>query len=146
MRQLKLIENGLGNGQIVLAQKWLRQATQDNQACGLMLKHKIPTAIICFHAQQTAEKSLKAMIIFYAKKFEKIHDLWPIARTLVGVAPELKRLQAKLDNLSTYYIESRYPDDFQRNIPITEARAAYQVARAVYGIAQRKINSRVKKT
>lgn len=143
MRQLKLLN--LGNGRVVLAQKWLRHASQDDQACGLMLRHKIPASVICFHAQQMAGKSLKAMVVFYAKKFEKVHDLWSIARTLIGVVPELQRLRAKLDNLSTYYIESRYPDDFERNIAATEARAAYKVAKAVYAIARRKISAPVGK-
>ena len=64
----------------------------------------------CFHAQQSCEELLKAILI---KKgmFIPIHDLTELARE-VGV--EDPTLLSKLSKLTIHYYTSKYPDAIRR--------------------------------
>jgi HEPN domain-containing protein len=59
----------------------------------------------CFHAQQAAEKSLKAVYIGMNKELLKIHDVKLLAQR-VGAPDEIVEAG---DELNPYYIAARYP-------------------------------------
>jgi HEPN domain-containing protein len=59
-----------------------------------------------FHAQQAAEKSLKALQIQIHGRFDKIHDLVSIAKA-VGSPNEIIKCCI---TLAPYYVVTRYPD------------------------------------
>ncbi|MDE1763708.1 MAG: HEPN domain-containing protein [Patescibacteria group bacterium] len=59
-----------------------------------------------FHAQQAAEKSLKALQIQLHGRFDKIHDLVSLAKT--DDAPN-EIINCCL-RLAPYYVVTRYPD------------------------------------
>jgi len=59
----------------------------------------------CFHAQQAAEKALKAVYIGKFKELLKIHDVKLLAQK-VGASEEIVEAG---DGLNPYYIAARYP-------------------------------------
>ena len=84
---------------------WLDKAREDfstAQDC-LTTKHFDASA---FHAQQAAEKSLKALQIQLQGKFDKIHDLVSIAKVLDSPNEIIDCCL----RLAPYYIVTRYPD------------------------------------
>lgn len=57
---------------IAAVRAWLAKASSDEHAAIHELKADPPlTADICFHAQQIAEKSLKAFLLWYDVPFRK---------------------------------------------------------------------------
>ena len=73
---------------------------------------------VCFHAQQAAEKSLKAVLLSRKIEFPYTHDikgLLKIAETIALVIPPAIQ-QAAL--LTPYAVETRYPGDW---MDITES-------------------------
>jgi HEPN domain-containing protein len=64
---------------------------------------------VCFHAQQCAEKYLKAWLEEHNLAFPRIHDLIVLLSLSGGLLPELDPLKPRLAHLSVFVIASRYP-------------------------------------
>ncbi len=64
---------------------------------------------ICFHAQQCAEKYIKAFLEEHMTAFQKTHDLVELVDLGSGLLPELDPLRPQLAHLSTFGIATRYP-------------------------------------
>ncbi len=64
---------------------------------------------VCFHAQQCAEKYLKAFLEEHGIAFSKTHDLVALLDLRRGLLQELHPLRAQLANLSTFSVAARYP-------------------------------------
>lgn len=64
---------------------------------------------ICFHAQQCAEKYIKAFLEEQTIAFQKTHDLVGLVNLSGGQLPELDPLRPRLAHLSTFGITTRYP-------------------------------------
>src|SRR2546426_783597 len=61
--------------------QWLRKAREDLEMAEAALQLEKPlTEPSLFHAQQAAEKSLKALLTFHNVAFRKIHDLNKLGR------------------------------------------------------------------
>lgn len=104
---------------------WLEFANADLQAARLLIADSsVPSRIACFHAQQAAEKALKASLIEAAILFRKTHDIV----VLVGLAPlSLAALLAQVEVLilQPWAVDGRYPGDLP---DATAAEAAEAVA------------------
>ena len=83
-----------------------------------------------FHAQQAAEKALKALLVRHQVQFGKTHDLEEILQLAEPVAPGLARQLAEAPILSPYAVDSRYPGE-QPPLSREDARRAAAVAREV---------------
>jgi len=66
---------------------------------------------VCFHAQQTVEKYLKALLQEQGIPFPKIHDLFILAKPLFPVYPEWETHRNSLQRLSLFAVELRYPGE-----------------------------------
>lgn len=60
-----------------VARQWVERAEGDltNAEYTLTLREKCPLGTVCFHAQQCAEKYLKARLTLLAVPFPRTHDL-----------------------------------------------------------------------
>ncbi|MHC4442247.1 MAG: HEPN domain-containing protein [Planctomycetota bacterium] len=63
----------------------------------------------CFHAQQCAEKYLKARLIEAGKDFPKTHDLSAILNLVLPFEPTWEFLREELEQLTNLGVEVRYP-------------------------------------
>lgn len=66
--------------------------------------------IICFHAQQAAEKYLKAYLVFLKEEFPKTHALEDLVLIASIKDPMSRNLFTIASELSPYAVEIRYPD------------------------------------
>jgi HEPN domain-containing protein len=66
---------------------------------------------ICFHAQQCAEKYLKARLCEVGVEFAKIHDLVALLDQLLGVEPQWEIHREDLAYLSDFSVAFRYPGE-----------------------------------
>jgi len=63
----------------------------------------------CFHAQQCAEKYLKARLVEAEKDFPKTHDLSAILNLVLPLEPSWEFLREDLEKLTDLGVEVRYP-------------------------------------
>src|SRR6266487_5416060 len=109
-------------------EKWFRKAENDF----LVIKNNIASAEIpidacCFHAQQAAEKYLKAYLISKKIHFPKIHELKALIILCADINPAFNSIAEPALKLSDYAIAPRYPDAFD-DLTIDDARKAYDDA------------------
>lgn len=94
----------------------------------------------CFHAQQCAEKYLKARLVEAGIDFSKTHDLGAILNLLLPVEPTWENLRPDLDSLTDRAVEVRYPGYFAEPQEAAEAmeiaRKVRQAVRTTLGLAQ----------
>lgn len=67
---------------------------------------------VCFHAQQCAEKYLKAFLILHRITFPKTHDLLDLLELAKRTDPTLELLRPDLAHLEPYAVEFRYPGEY----------------------------------
>jgi len=63
----------------------------------------------CFHAQQTAEKYLKAWLQESGKEIPRIHNLVELVSLCIEVDAAFSILEPELRGLDGYAIRTRYP-------------------------------------
>lgn len=90
--------------------EWLKKAEDDECSANSILRRKDGApSTVCFLSQQMAEKYLKALLVFHGSNFPKVHDLLELATLLLNLEAEIEKLRDDLNNLNSYYIETRYP-------------------------------------
>ncbi|MBI2403371.1 MAG: HEPN domain-containing protein [Gemmatimonadetes bacterium] len=116
---------------VVVVREWVEKAENDvvNAAHTLKLGRRCPTDTVCFHAQQSVEKYLKALLTLLEIDSPRTHSvdalLWLIpSRTRPTITDD------EQDRLSEYATVTRYPGDYQP-ISLAEARRAVRLARRV---------------
>lgn len=91
-----------------------------------------------FHAQQCAEKYLKARLIEYGATFPKTHDLEAILQIVLPFEPSWDALRVELNALTDMAVEIRYPGasaDFHDAARAVEtARKVRELVRASLGL------------
>ena len=92
-------------------ERWFRKAENDLLNIINNLKaDEIPADTLCFHAQQAAEKYLKAYLVSKNIVFPKTHDLELLVRTAEKSNPVFKAILKTAIGLIDYGITPRYPD------------------------------------
>jgi HEPN domain-containing protein len=89
--------------------RWLRYALEDLEAGEALLNQQtVVPRHICWLAQQSAEKALKAALIFLQVDFPRRHDLDAL-RNLLPAGWKIKEEQPDLATLTEWSVEARYP-------------------------------------
>ena len=101
-----------------------RKSDDDFEAISLLLAASVPPSTICFHAQQGAEKMLKALMLASGMTPPRIHDLVRLAAALSPLQPSLMISKADLRVLNPYGIATRYLEEVSPDRPGAEAAAA----------------------
>ena len=127
---------------------WLEYARQDLKAGAAQAASGEDLWFdVCFHAQQAAEKCLKALIVHKGEMYPKIHKLLD----LLGLVnrEELNELRDELAYVDKFYVPSRYPTQAiptADGLPPTkeEGEKALEIANRVYRITEEIIASKTK--
>lgn len=116
-------------------QAWLASARSDLELAQVPRSEGILREALCFHAQQAAEKALKALLIACGIPFPKTHNI----KTLLERIPDGHPLPDEVLNaagLTDYAVLTRYPGDYEP-VDEDEHREAVESARAVLQWVQR---------
>ncbi len=82
---------------------------------------------VCFHAQQCAEKYLKARLVEAGISFPKTHDLNLLLNLVLPVEPLWESYRWSLNLLTDYAVSYRYPgEEADKEL----AREAFKLCRA----------------
>lgn len=92
---------------------------------------------ICFHAQQCAEKYLKARLIEANIEFGKTHDLSALLDSMLPAEPLWEKFRRDLAYLSDFAVAFRYPGDAASR---EQAKSAIKLCRTFRSAARRSLN------
>jgi HEPN domain-containing protein len=88
---------------------WAERAEEDFLLARTALRRKQPlTSGVCFHAQQCAEKYMKALLISKDAEFPKTHDLLMLNNLCSAAGIFLEIDQKHLNNSSCYLCKKVY--------------------------------------
>jgi len=118
--------------------EWVEKAEGDFQTAEREVRaRKFPNYdAVCFHAQQCAEKYLKAFLIQCQIPFRPIHDLEVLLGAITPGSPDFDVIRDLLLLLNDYAVDIRYPSDFATK---EEARAAVRAMRIVRAFVRQKL-------
>lgn len=110
---------------------WLRYAQEDLITAETLLgQSHVPHRQSCWQAQQSAEKALKAALIFLQIDFRRTHNL-SVLRDLLPESWQLKIAPSNLGDLNKWAVAARYPENMQE-VTKAEATEAVEQARSVW--------------
>ena len=114
---------------------WLRYAYSDLELARVRRPSKVLFEGLCFHAQQAAEKALKAILIAKSVPPPKTHNI----RTLLDLLPQEVTVSEEIEDaasLTDYAVTNRYPGDFE-SVDEEEYKEAVRLAETVVLWAER---------
>lgn len=98
--------------------------------------------LVCFLAEQSVQKALKAVLYFDGSRFIRIHSVSELIRTVSQKRPEFLPLREEAGVLDQYYLTTRYPDAVaEPAIPSEiftkeQAEGALRIARAIFEMSK----------
>ncbi|MEW6381357.1 MAG: HEPN domain-containing protein [bacterium] len=96
-----------------ISSEWVRKAEGDFLTAQREMKASPANYdAVCFHAQQCAEKYIKARLVEAGIEFPKTHDLSALLNRILPIEPGWEVLRESLDRLSALGVEVRYPGLF----------------------------------
>ena len=99
----------------------IRLAHDDLTAATILYEKDGPSSIICFHAQQTVEKGLKAVLIRKGTPIRKIHDLVELTELIQDISLTLPVDNDMIALLNPYAVKARYDDTIADTLTPEEA-------------------------
>ena len=127
------------------ANRWLRFAAEDLKvAQNLLASNESAPRHICFLAQQSAEKALKAALVLEEMDFPFRHDLDALRNLLPNTWP-VRREHSDLAQLTEWAVEARYPGDWEEATAMDAEQAVLQ-ARGVYDSIAAEFKQRINAT
>lgn len=119
------------------ANRLLNLAKRDQSAfVALLGVEAAGLSIACFHAQQAAEKSIKAVLVLHGIEFRRTHDLLALASLLADKSVALPVTDDWLIRLTPYAVEFRYDDD---PIHLISGREAEEIVTKLISFAETSI-------
>ncbi|MCK4560950.1 MAG: HEPN domain-containing protein [Calditrichia bacterium] len=116
-----------------LVKEWVNKAEGDyHSALREYQARKFPNYDAAgFHAQQCAEKYLKAILQLRNIRFDKVHDLLALLNLCLHVAPELELQKELLSYLNPFSVAFRYPGESATGDQAREAVKAIKKLRPI---------------
>ncbi|HUT54996.1 MAG TPA: HEPN domain-containing protein [bacterium] len=115
------------------ARRWLRYARADLAAASKFSSEEEEFARhVCWLAQQSAEKAIKAVLVFLQIDFPYRHDLEAL-RNLLPAGWKIKEADLDMPGLTEWAVEARYPGEWPEATR-NEADNALELARRILEI------------
>jgi len=119
---------------------WLHVASED-LAAACDLARTDHHAMACFHAQQCAEKTLKAVMISVGREDIHTHHLLGLLTSISEHFPQFDQFREKIKVLEGYYIATRYPNGMreseqQKAFQEQDSQAAIDTAKEMLDVAR----------
>jgi HEPN domain-containing protein len=113
-------------------QEWFDKAVGDWKVARREIRTKsLVWNVVCFLAEQCAEKYLKGFLEENNIAFRKTHDLVVLLNASGGWLPELDPLKPELAQLSTFGLATRYPGAQADRSATKEAMKTAETVRSI---------------
>lgn len=114
---------------------WVEKAEEDFALARAALRRKKPLITgACFHAQQRAEKYIKALLVSKNAEFPKTHDLLMLNKLCSDVGILLEVDPMLLNHLTDYAVRTRYPGE---EPTLKDAKEAMETTKLIRTFARR---------
>jgi HEPN domain-containing protein len=104
----------------------LQKATNDLLAAQAIFPTGQAMDIVCFHAQQTVEKSLKALLAVQDIEYPWRHDLGELMHLVASIWPDIIKFEDRISELTPFAVTVRYDIEFEPSA--NQARQALETA------------------
>lgn len=102
----------------------LRKAREDADAVEKLASDRgIADSVVGFHAQQAAEKAIKAVLVSHGDEFPWTHDLWHLMERLKGISTPLPDSLSEVRTLAPWAVEFRYGETLDDQLDREQALA-----------------------
>ncbi|UCE05210.1 MAG: HEPN domain-containing protein [bacterium] len=93
---------------------WISHAEEDLRLAqhGLKLKSSCPYKLIAYHAQQCAEKYLKAFLVYHKIDFPYTHNISRLLELCADKADWTEKIK-DAEELTPFAITTRYPGEYE---------------------------------
>jgi HEPN domain-containing protein len=118
---------------------WLRYARADLAIARVTPSGDIMIEMLCFHAQQSAEKGIKAVLVHVGIGFDRTHNLNALLATLPS-GLTIPDVVSQAVYLNDYAVGFRYPSE-REPTDLEELEDAIATAQAVYDWAENIVQS-----
>ena len=121
-----------------LTEEWVKKADADFKTAQRELAVEVSPNCdaVCFHAQQCAEKYLKARLVEEDISFTRTHDLTAILDLVISIESDWESFRNNLISLTDCAVEVRYPGCFA---DIDDAQQAFQTSQQVRKTVRRSL-------
>jgi len=121
-----------------LTAEWIEKAEGDYATAGreLRARRRPNYDAVCFHAQQTAEKYLKAFLQEHGVAFPKTHSLIELLELCLPLDTSFELQRDLLILLDRYAVRYRYPGE---SADKSEARRAFRAVTQVRAFMREKL-------
>jgi HEPN domain-containing protein len=123
-----------------LTRGWLRKAESDMISVDATLQAGALDSA-CFHAQQAAEKYLKAFLTLNRKAFPYTHNLGDLVELCAAADSGFRSLTPVVSNLTPYAVQVRYDDAFWPALEVAEE--ALSAARTVRDFVRARLSKEI---
>lgn len=113
-----------------LVEEWMRRARSDLAVARMVDEEQIAPEILAFHAQQAAEKALKALLVQRQVEFPRLHVIAPLLKLCQEAGYEGTETLADAVTLTRFAVATRYPGE-EEPVSRQEARQAFELAEQV---------------
>jgi len=112
-----------------LVRGWLRKSQSDMDSASLCLASAKALDTVCFHAQQAAEKCLKAYLVAKEVEFPLVHNIEKLIELCARTDAAFLALKPLGQSLTPYAVELRYDEEFWPTLET--ARQAFDAAATI---------------
>jgi HEPN domain-containing protein len=91
-------------------QQWLLKSQRDLEAAKVLFEHGLFDVVV-YHCQQSAEKALKAYLVYQEVILQKTHNLVVLLESCLAFDINFEILRDSAEILTPYATEFRYPGD-----------------------------------
>jgi len=121
--------------------QWLDFADEDMRLArhALTLASGVPYRLVAYHAQQCAEKALKAYLVCHRTDFPYTHNISRLLE-LCGVTPAWNDSLLDAEELSAFAVTTRYPGEDEA-VTADEALRAIELAALVRATIGRQLRA-----
>jgi len=126
---------------VQVAEEWMNYGDEDLRLArhAMTLSSSIPFRLIAFHAQQCAEKYLKAYLVCCGVDFPYTHDIAKLLKWCGEV--DWKKKLTTADELTPYAVTARYPG-IRLAVSKQEAMKAIRTASRVQRVVRRELEKK----
>jgi HEPN domain-containing protein len=123
-----------------LTTEWVNKAEGDFLTARRELRVRVAPNFdgVCFHAQQLAEKYLKAVLQENGQYIPRTHILADLLALCIRLDSSFQSLQPNLNVLEGYAVQFRYPG---QSASVLEAKAAFKAAESVRAFVRHKLDA-----
>ena len=129
--------------EVDVVKEWLQIAFDDLDTAQYLYDNKYPKPleIICYHCQQSVEKTLKAFLCAMGIEVPKTHDTGLLCQRCTELESAFGQYYDDCDQLLIYATQTRYPSRME--ILDSDAKRALRQAVMVYEFVVKKVEHKI---